>query len=30
MNPGVFVYKLQVELINGELRYQTGDITLVR
>jgi gliding motility-associated-like protein len=30
MNPGVFVYKVQVELINNELRYQTGDITLIR
>jgi hypothetical protein len=30
IQPATFVYVLKLELINGEVQIQTGDITLIR
>jgi gliding motility-associated-like protein len=30
MNPGVYVYKIEIQLINGKNYQQAGDITLIR
>ena len=30
MKPAVFVYRAEVEFINGETKVLTGDVTLIR
>ena len=30
MNPGVFVYMLEIEFVDGLVKFYTGDVTILR